>query len=255
VPSCSCSTRASSATTPPCNPNDPFVSNPCPPTETDAPGRTLLGAAQKAWLKDALGSSQARWKLIANQVMITSLDAPPGNPLNTDSWDGYGAERAELIDFLGTAGITDVSFVTGDIHTYFAGNVTRSGRNTPIDGPVRATEFVCGAVTSPGIVDRVADTEPERVAAATAADAAVLGNNPQIVYSNQAYKGYGIVEARGDELHVRYRAVRETRRQPSEAFTLRSFRVQAGRAAAIDDGGPVPMPTPAAPGTPFTPTH
>jgi alkaline phosphatase D len=231
----------------PCNPSDSFLSNPCPPTETDAPGRTLLGATQKAWLKDALATSQARWKLIGNQVMITSLDAPPHNPLNTDSWDGYGAERAELIDHISSRGIEDVAFITGDIHTYFAGNVTRTGRHTPIER-VRATEFVCGAITSPGIVDRVADTEPERVAAATATDAAVLGNNPQIVYSNQAYKGYGIVEATADELRVSYRAVRETRRQPSEAFTLRSFRVAAGEPAVIDAGGPLPLPAPAAPG-------
>jgi alkaline phosphatase D len=232
----------------PCNPSDSFVSNPCPPTDYDKPGRTLLGAQQKAWLKGALSGSQAQWKLIANQVMITSLDAPPHNPINTDSWDGYGAERAELIDFIGANGIDDVSFITGDIHTYFTGEVTRTGRHGPTDGPVRATEFVCSAITSPGIVDRVADTEPERVAAATASDAAVLGNNPQIVYSNQAYKGYGIVEARGDELHVTYRAAHETRREPAESFTLRSFRVEAGRAAVIDDGGPLPLPEPAAPG-------
>jgi alkaline phosphatase D len=232
----------------PCNPSDAFLSNPCPPTETDAPGRTLLGATQKAWLEDALAGSQARWKLIGNQVMITSLDAPPRNPLNTDSWDGYGAERAELIDFIGSHGIDDVAFITGDIHTYFAGNVTRSGRHTPIDGPVRATEFVCGSITSPGIVDRVADTEPERVGVAAPIDAAVLGNNPQIVYSNQAYKGYGLVEASADELRVQYRAVRETRRQTSEAFTLRSFRVEAGQPAVIDDGGPLPLPAPAPPG-------
>jgi len=169
-----------------------------------------------------------------------SLDAPPHSPLNTDSWDGYGAERAELIDFIGARGIEDVAFVTGDIHTYFAGNVTRTGRGTPVDGPARATEFVCGAITSPGVVDRAADTEPERVAAAAPVDAAALANNPHMVYANEAYKGYGIVEARGDELRVTYRAVRETRRQPSDAFTLRSFHVEAGRAAVIDDGGPAP---------------
>jgi alkaline phosphatase D len=224
----------------PCNPSDSFVSNPCLPSDYDKPGRTLLGATQKAWLKDALAGSQAKWKLIANQVMITSLDAPPHNPINTDSWDGYGAERAELIDFIGARGLEDVSFITGDIHTYFTGEVTRTGRRGPTDGPVRATEFVCSAITSPGIVDRVADTEPERVAAATSTDAAVRANNPQIVYSNQAYKGYGIVEARPDQLRVTYRAVRETRRQPSEAFTLRRFHVDAGRAAVVDDGGPLP---------------
>ncbi len=243
----------------PCNPDDAFVSQPCPPSVTDAPGRTLLGAAQKAWLKDSLRRSRARWKLIANQVMITSLDAAPRNPLNTDSWDGYGAERAEIVDFLADHGIADVSFVTGDIHTFFAGDVTRTGRravrgaDSPVDGPARATEFVCGAVTSPGIVDRVADAEAERVAAAAPIDAAVLGVNPQIVYSNQAYKGYGILEARRDELRVVYRAVRETRREPTSAFSLRRFRVEAGSPAVIDEGGPIELPAPVVPELPLPP--
>jgi alkaline phosphatase D len=131
----------------PCNPTDAALSAPCPPTTTDDPSRTLLGAEQKAWLKGALGASKATWKVIANQVMITSLDAPPHNPLNTDSWDGYGAERAELVDHIGANGIDDVTFVTGDIHTFFAGDVTRTGRQTvrgedtldPVNGPARAT--------------------------------------------------------------------------------------------------------------------
>jgi alkaline phosphatase D len=40
---------------------------------------------------------------------------PPGNPLNTDSWDGYGADRHELMDYVGDRGIDDVVFLTGDI--------------------------------------------------------------------------------------------------------------------------------------------
>jgi hypothetical protein len=130
--------------------------------------------------------------------MISSLDAPPHNPLTTDSWDGYGAERAELVDHIASTGIDDVTFVTGDIHTFFAGDVTRTGRQTvrgedrtdPVNGPARATEFVGGAITSPGIVDRAASTEAQRVAAAAPADAAVLANNPHMAYANQAYKGY-----------------------------------------------------------------
>ncbi len=54
----------------------------------------------------------------------------------------------------------------------------------------------------------------------------------------------GKLEARGDELHVSYRAVRETRQQSSDAFTLRPFRVDPGRAVVIDEGGPVELPVP-----------
>jgi alkaline phosphatase D len=233
----------------PCNPTDAALSAPCPPTTTDDPSRTLLGAEQKAWLKGALSASRARWKVIANQVMICSLDAPPHSPLNTDSWDGYGAERQELVDFIGSEAISDVTFVTGDIHTFFAGDVTRTGRQTvrgeddtdPVNGPSRATEFVGGAVTSPGIVDRAASNEAQRVAAAAPADAAVLANNPHLTYSNQAYKGYCVLEAAAGQLGVRYQAVHEHRAADSGVFTLRRFRVDSGRPVVVDEGGPAPI--------------
>ena len=220
----------------PCSPTDGAVGVPCPAPITDDPARPFLGNAQKAWLKSALSTSKARWKLVANQVMITSLDAVPHNPLNTDSWDGYGADRREIVNALPA----DVAFLTGDIHTFFTGHVTASGR-LPGTDPVRAVEFVTGAVTSPGIADREAKSETERLAAAAPLDAAVLANNPQIVFSNQAYKGYALVTA-GADLKVSYKAVRDARQPSSEVFTLRDFRVEAGRPTVIDDGGPLPLP-------------
>jgi alkaline phosphatase D len=238
----------------PCSPDDSALSQPCPPATTDDPTRTLLGATQKAWLKGALARSRAPWKVVANQVMIMSLDGAPGVTLNTDSWDGYGADRREVIDWIGSQGIENVSFVTGDIHTYFAGSVTHDGRastrrplDDPIHGPARATEFVGGAVTSPGIVDRVAGTEPERIAEAAPVDAAVLGANPHMVFSNQVYKGYAIVEVAPEKLSVEYRAVRDTRLATSSVFTLRRFHVDGGAPIVVDDGGPLPLPDPVPP--------
>jgi alkaline phosphatase D len=232
----------------PCSPDDSALSQPCPPSTTDDPTRTLLGDTQKRWLKDALAGSRAPWKLVANQVMIMSLDGAPGVPLNTDSWDGYGADRRELLDWIGSQGIRDVSFVTGDIHTFFAGAVTHDGRSStrgpiddPLHGPARATEFVGGSITSPGIVDRVAGTEPERVSEAAPVDAAVLGANPHMVFSNQAYKGYAIVEVAPERLSVEYRAVHDARTPASGVFSLRRFHVDAGRPVVVDDGGPLPL--------------
>jgi alkaline phosphatase D len=188
---------------------------------------------------------RAPCKIVANQVMIMSLDTAPGISLNTDSWDGYAAERREIAEHLIARRIRDVAFVTGDIHTFFAGNVTRTGRQTTrgergvLGNPSMATEFVGGSVMSPGIVDRVADTEAERRAAAAPADAAVLATNPQIAYSNQAYKGYGWLEADPQELRVEFRAVREHRQPNSAVFTLRRFRVGRGDPYVQDLGGPL----------------
>jgi len=67
-----------------------------PCDESEAPGRTFLGQAQKEWLKRGLQGSRATWKVVANQAMIMSLDGPPRNEVNKDQWDGYAAERAEI---------------------------------------------------------------------------------------------------------------------------------------------------------------
>jgi len=242
----------------PCNPTDRAFSDPCPPTTTGDPARTLLGAQQKGRLLGGLRASRAPWRVIANQVMITSLDTPPRNPLNTDSWDGYAAERRELVEAIDAAP-GDTTFITGDIHTYFAGDVTRTGRqaargvdsDVPPDGAPVATEFVGSAVSSPGIVDRQFRSEAERNAAAAVADAIVLGNNPQLTYANQAYKGYGILEVSRERLGVTYRAVRDARERGSGVFALRRFEVAAGTPVVQDRGGPIPLPAPAPAGTPI----
>ena len=229
-----------------CAPGDSFIALPgCPPTEYNKPGRTLLGKEQLKWLKDGLESSKARFKVVGTQVMIMSLDQVPGNPLNTDGWDGYGDERRELVDHIDENVDGDVTFITGDIHTFFAGDVTRSGRIAPnnpdvegdgIDGfTPKATEFVGGSISSKGILDRANDDERVRDALDTAANGETLVNNPHIRFSDQAFKGYAIVEAgvRGglaapdpDELQVEYRRVCNVDSESDKSVdTLARFRV------------------------------
>ena len=198
----------------------------CP--EAFEKGRTMLGDAQRRWLKRSLRDSPTTWKIIGNQAMFMALDLPAGNPLNPDQWDGYKAERRELMKFVKAQGIRNVSLITGDIHTFFAGNVTPSGRQPDPNGSV-ATEFVGGAITSEGVADSAArdevDGEDTKVLAALS-DANVRANNPHIKFSNQEFKGYGVLEARPDELRVNFRAVRDTDKRRSQVFTLQRFRVQ-----------------------------
>ena len=85
--------------------------------------------------------------------MIMSIDVPPFNNFNKDSWDGYGMERRELLELVRGRGIRDVAFLTGDIHTFFAGEVGVNGR-----GPDSvATEFVGGSITSLGIPETISE--------------------------------------------------------------------------------------------------
>jgi len=75
------------------------------------PSRTMLGAEQLQWFKEALSSSTATWKLIVNQVPITQIYALP-----YDRWEAYHAEREEVLQFIADNGISNVVFLTTDTH-------------------------------------------------------------------------------------------------------------------------------------------
>ncbi len=201
-------------------------SGPCPPDQTNAP-RTLLGPAQKGWLKGALASSQATWKIVGNQVMIMALDAPARTTINPDQWDGYAAERRELLDFAQARGIKDIAFLTGDIHTFFAGRVTPSGREgiPATDGTPAAVEFVGGSITSKGL-DQVPGSDGPIVEPVTVNS--LKANNPHYEFANLVKRGYGVLEARPDELRVDFRTVDTVTAPNSAVRPLASFRVAKG---------------------------
>ena len=200
--------------------------------DKDDPSRTMLGPAQKAWFKDALAGSKARWKLVGNELQMMSLDLTRGNPLTVDSWDGYAAERRELGEFIRDRAIKDVSFLTGDIHTFFAGNVTPSGREGPGQPAAVATEFVGGAITSEGIGDRQGRQGSVDLSEqiALALDGGTASQNPQIKYSNQSRKGYGVLQASATELLVQYKSPATVVAPKSAITTLQRFRVASGTA-------------------------
>ncbi len=90
---------------------------------------TLLGAAQKAWLLDALSSSDATWKILGSDVQLSRMLVdlrsfellPEGRFKNlfyfsVDQWDGYRSERAELLRTI--AGVDNVVAIAGDIHAF-----------------------------------------------------------------------------------------------------------------------------------------
>ncbi len=188
-----------------------------------APDRsTILGAPQKRWLTAGLERSRARWKVLANQVMLMSLDVPSGNGVNPDAWDGYEAERRELIGHVVDKDIRDVTVITGDIHTFFAGTVTDSGRT---GGRPGATEFVGGSVTSTSL-DEIGGEDARAITEPLFSAATLL--NPHFAYANFNRHGYGVMECRPGEISVDFRAVESLRDPDSPTRTIASFRVPTG---------------------------
>ena len=96
------------------------------------------------WAKQRLASSGAAWKVVGNELMMMNAELPGGSYYGFDYWQGYATEREELLAHIKAAGIKDVVFITGDIHTFIAGDVrTQKSRGESV-----ALEFVGGSITS-----------------------------------------------------------------------------------------------------------
>lgn len=161
------------------------------------PGTTILGRTQLDWAKAALSASGASWKLVGNPVMLAVLgfNGPLGGlSFNKDQWDGYPADRDELLGHIGANAISDVAFLTGDIHMYFANELPVDSK--PGSGSaVVATEYVGGSVTSTGIPKEIEGL----------GNAAIKAINPEIKYLQGAEHGWSVLTADADELRVDYR--------------------------------------------------
>ncbi len=111
------------------------------------PTRTLLGSTQMAALQRDLRDAQARgitWKFVVIPDPIQYLDMTAA----TDRWQGYAAERTALLRFIAETPITNVVFITADIHGTVVNNLTYQ---TEADGPqlpVAAWEIAVGPVAA-----------------------------------------------------------------------------------------------------------
>jgi alkaline phosphatase D len=121
-----------------------------PPGCLDAlfdPSRTLLGPWQKAALKAVLRHSKATFKFIINEVPIQQFYTLP-----YDRWEGYGAERHELLTFIREHHIEHVIFLTTDAHANLINQVFIDRFADP--APV-AEEFVTGPIAHTTLQDDI----------------------------------------------------------------------------------------------------
>jgi alkaline phosphatase D len=159
----------------------------CP--EVNSPRAHIVSAREEAWLTRNLQARDTRWNVIAQQVMMMSLDwrkppnAAPGKLLNLDSWAGYEAQRERLLARM--RGLNNVVVLTGDEHTNYAGLLHDRGR------PV-AVEFVATSVSSDGDGQ---DLPP--------GGATLLANNPQLKFINNQ-RGYVACDVTPDEWRTHF---------------------------------------------------
>jgi len=92
----------------------------------DGPDKTMLGAAQRRWLLDAVPASTATWKMVVTSV---PLSVPTGRPDRRDSWTdvsvfglppenagGFVTERDTILKALRARGVKNLVFLAADVH-------------------------------------------------------------------------------------------------------------------------------------------
>ncbi|HEX2314723.1 MAG TPA: alkaline phosphatase D family protein [Thermomonospora sp.] len=210
----------------------------------DDPARTITGDAQMRWLKSGLSASvgETRWRLIGNSVMISPvaigsvpahllgplaklLGIPSGGiAVNADQWDGYTADRQELLGHLHTGRIDNTVFLTGDIHTSWANDVPLTAATYPLT-PSVATEMVVPSVTSDNIDDFLG--VPPRTLT-LAAEGAVRLTNRHVRWSELDSHGYGVIDVTGERVQMNFYALSDRTRADATSSLMASFAVGSG---------------------------
>ena len=187
------------------------------------PAATMTGAKQEDWLLRGLRSSDARWNVIAQQVMMSRVNFAPTAPVplyNMDAWDGYAAARNRILGYVRDHTVPNAVVLTGDIHSSWAADLRA---NFDVAGsPVVATEFVGTSITSV--------FAPEFVPAIQAA--LRHPSNGHVKFFEGLLRGYVRCEVDEDRWRADFRAVSTVLAPTSPISTLASFEVRSGEPGA-----------------------
>jgi len=224
--------------------------------------RTLLGEEQRSWLVKGLKTSEAKWKVIAQQVMFSPFNvgfaAPSSAITNPDSvfsvenffldiWDGYPAERQQIVDEIANNSIDNVVVLSGDVHSSFAFDVTTQPviypvpqtNYLPFPSPVYnpetgagavAVEFVTPSVSAANFDENIGPELSAQFSFAMNNDLGVVPGtpiiyNPHMKYNDLVQNGYVLVDIKEDGAQGNYYyvpTVREINEAESFGTALRT---------------------------------
>jgi alkaline phosphatase D len=206
------------------------VAPPC--AEWQAP-RAFLGEQQLGWLKQRLSRSDATWKVIGSQTMMMPAKVTGGAFYAFDSWHGYPFERENLLEHIRSDGIADVVFITGDIHTFIAGDV----RTAMGEGETVALEFVGGSITSTNFGETDLDLggglrldgDDANPSTSPAIIEALRGINPWVDQADFDHHGYGLVTATRNRLDVTLERLDTIKERSRRTLPREGYRYEVAR--------------------------
>jgi alkaline phosphatase D len=185
--------------------------------ETNDPERTILGRKQKAWLLEGLANAKVRWNAIAQQVPMMQRNNPKDGVkrYNMDKWDGYRADRNDLLRFIGERNIAGVIALSGDVHTNFAGDLKYD-----FDDPASKTvgsEFIGTSIASRGDGHDLSKKGRK-----------FLEDNGHLKFYNRQ-RGYLLNTVTADSWRADFRVMDFITKPGAPVQTRASFMVEAGR--------------------------
>lgn len=195
------------------------------------PGATIFGDAQEAWLKNTLDRSQAKWNIVANQVLMARIDMEPGpaEAISTDKWSGYEACRNRLMQFLLERRPSNPIVITGDIHSNWVSDLRVDWKDEK--AAVVATEFTGTSISSAGDgVDEQPNTETW------------YRENPHLKMYN-GRRGYVLITLRADQCRADYRIMPYVSRPSAPVRTHSSWIVENNRRGVQKFSGGLPTPS------------
>lgn len=216
------------------------------------PSRSITGKKQMAWLKESLtrGDHAPQWKVIGNPVMIAPVtfgDLPndlidpindvtgilpaDGAPYNVDQWDGYTADRREVLGHIRDHQVKDVLFVTGDIHSGWACELPLDTSTQPLYGDSYGVEFVCSSVTSNNLKDITGAPQLTPLV-----ETAILTNNRHIKYLDFDNHGYSVLDITPERAQMDWYVIgaRDDANTSIEWSTSYETIAGTGRVTAVD---------------------
>lgn len=212
----------------------------------NAADRRLLGAAQLASLEREVRASVkagTTWQVLGNQVVMARVQGPnfvqllgqagvekvlatldpavrprlqrmaqlftQPLPWNLDAWDGYPAERERLYGALKGAGARPI-VLAGDSHAFWVNELKDAS------GARVGAEFGTSSITSPSYGDSLKGFDFGAIVAA---------QNEEVVFSDQAAKGFTLLTLTPTEVRGDLIAVSTILAKPYESRTIKRFRV------------------------------
>ena len=160
---------------------------------------------------DRAGHVRAAARPTSSARSTTSPGSCPrtASPYNVDQWDGYTADRRELLDHLRDRGVTNTCSSPATSTRVGVRPALRRRRPTRL-GESAGVEFVCTSVTSDNLNDITGDPPARRASPSRQAS----GANRHVKHLNFDDHGYSVLDVTRRHVQMDYFAITSDERRP-----------------------------------------